>query len=75
MLYMVDPIDEYTVQQLKEYNGKPLVSVMKEGLDLPDDEEKKKFEEDKAKFQNLGNIMKKTLAKKVEKVVVPNDLV
>ncbi len=47
---MTDPIDEYCVQQLKEYDGKKLVSVTKEGLELPEDEdEKKKFEENKVR--------------------------
>merc|ERR1711963_57173 len=39
VVYMVEPIDEYCVQQLKEYDGKQLVCVTKEGLELPEDEE------------------------------------
>merc|ERR1711920_464945 len=54
VLYMCEPIDEYCVQQLREFDGKTLVSVTKEGLELPEDEEdKKKFEETKAKFNPL----------------------
>ena len=57
VLYMVDPIDEYAVQQLKEYDGKKLVCVTKEGLELPEDEEeKKRIEEQKAKFENLCTV-------------------
>jgi len=73
---MTEPIDEYCVQQMKEYDGKKLVSVTKEGLELPEDEEeKKKFEEAKAKFEPLCKVMKDILDKKVEKVVVSNRLV
>merc|ERR1711970_806623 len=76
VIYMTEPIDEYVVQQLKEYDGKNLVSVTKEGLELPEDEEeKKKREEDKAKFENLCKVMRDILDKKVEKVVVSNRLV
>ena len=57
VLYLVDPIDEYAVQQLKEYDGKKLVCVTKEGLELPEDEEeKKKFEEQKAAFEDLCKV-------------------
>merc|ERR1739838_829341 len=76
VLYMTEPIDEYCVQQLKEFEGKTLVSITKEGLELPEDEaEKKKFEEAKAKFENLCTVVKEILDKKVEKVVVSNRLV
>merc|ERR1712153_280019 len=76
VVYMTEPIDEYVVQQLKEFDGKNLVSVTKEGLELPEDEEeKKKREEDKAKFEPLCKVMKDILDKKVEKVVVSNRLV
>jgi molecular chaperone HtpG len=46
VLYLVDPIDEYAVQQLREYDGKKLMCVTKEGLDLPINEEEKKKQED-----------------------------
>ena len=76
VIYMIEPIDEYCVQQLKEFEGKNLVSVTKEGLELPEDEDdKKKQEEKKAQFENLCKIMKDILEKKVEKVTVSNRLV
>merc|ERR1712014_401426 len=76
VIYMTEPIDEYVVQQLKEFDGKNLVSVTKEGLELPEDEEeKKKMEADKEKFEGLCKVMKDILDKKVEKVVVSSCLV
>jgi len=76
VVYMTEPIDEYVVQQLKEFDGKNLVSVTKEGLELPEDEEeKKKREADKEKFEPLCKVMKDILDKKVEKVVVSSRLV
>ncbi|XP_019874942.1 heat shock protein 83 [Aethina tumida] len=76
VVYMTEPIDEYVVQQMKDFEGKTLVSVTKEGLELPEDEaEKTKREEDKAKFQGLCTVMKSILDNKVEKVVVSNRLV
>merc|ERR1712196_712421 len=71
VIYMVDPIDEYAVQQLKEYEGKKLISATKEGLDMAqDDDEKKAFEEEKAKTEGLCKLMKEVLDDKVDKVVL-----
>merc|ERR1712053_5240 len=76
VIYMTEPIDEYVVQQLKEFDGKNLVSVTKEGLELPEDEaEKEKREGDLKKFEGLCKVMKDILDKKVEKVVVSSRLV
>merc|ERR1712056_61651 len=72
VMYMVDPIDEYCVQQLKEYEGKKLKSVTKENLDIEDEDEKKALEEQKASFEGLCKLIKEVLADKIEKVVVSN---
>jgi len=76
VVYMVDPIDEYCVQQLKEYEGKKLISATKEGLSMEeDDDEKKAFEEAKAASEGLCKLMKEVLDDKVEKVIVSNRIV
>merc|ERR1712158_341248 len=76
VIYMTEPIDEYVVQQMKEFDGKNLVSVTKEGLELPEDEEEKaKSEANKVKYEGLCKVMKDILDKKVEKVVVSSRLV
>merc|ERR1711872_1043135 len=76
VLYMTEPIDEYVLQQLKEYDGKSLVSVTKEGLELPEDEdEKKRREELKTLFEGLCKIILEILDKRVEKVIVSSRLV
>ncbi|KAL3159093.1 heat shock protein 90-associated [Trebouxia sp. C0010 RCD-2024] len=76
VLYMVDPIDEYAVQQLKEYDGKKLVCVTKEGLQLDETEDEKKHKEEiKAQFEGLCTLMKDILSDKVEKVIVSDRIV
>jgi molecular chaperone HtpG len=76
VLYLVDPIDEYAIQQLKDYEGKTLQCVTKEGLDLPlSEEEKKKQEEEKTQYDGLCKKMKELLGDKVEKVVISDRMV
>merc|ERR1739848_863199 len=73
VLYMIDPIDEYAVQQLKEYDGKKLLCATKEGLKFGEtDDEKKAFEEAKAATEGLCKLMKEVLDDKVDKVIVSN---
>jgi len=64
VLYMVDPVDEYVVQQLKEFDGEKLKSTTKD-----DDDKKKKFEEPNAEFEPLTKLKKEVLGDKVEKVI------
>ena len=76
VMFMVDPIDEYAVQQLKEYDGKKLVCCTKEGLQLDEtEEEKAKKEEVKSQFEALCRLMKDILGDKVEKVLVSDRVV
>ena len=76
VLYMVDPIDEYAVQQLREFDGKKLVCVTKEGLDLDQtDEEKKQKESDQEAHKVLCEKIKDVLSSEVEKVVLSDRMV
>jgi len=76
VLYLTDPIDEYAIQQLKEFEGKKLVCATKEGLDIEQTEdEKKKKEEEKKVFEGLSKKIKEILGDKVEKVVLSDRIV
>merc|ERR1719313_2716709 len=75
VVFMTDSMDEYCVQQLKEYEGKKLLSATKEGLKMEEtEEEKKELEEAKAATEGLCKLMKEVLDDKVDKVVVSTRL-
>jgi len=59
VLLMSDPMDEYAMQQLKEYEGKKFKNIAKEGLELAKDEEEKK--ESRRTKKNLLKIYVKSL--------------
>jgi len=68
---MTEPIDEYCVQQLKEYDGKKLICLSKEGVEFPEsDDEKRKKKQTKESFEPLCKLMQDVLKDKVEKVIV-----
>ena len=71
VLLLVEPIDEYAVQQLDKYDEKPLVCVTKEGLKLDDEEEVK----DETDHKKLFDFVKETLGENVEKVIKSSTLV
>merc|ERR1712159_255651 len=76
VLYLTDAIDEYSIQQLKDFDGKKLLCCTKEGIDLGlTDEEKKAAEEEKSDFEGLCKKVKEILGDQVEKVVVSSRMV
>jgi len=76
VLYMTDPIDEYATQQLKEYDGKKLVSLTKEGVKFDEtDEEKAAWEEKVASFEKMCKIVKDCLGDSIEKCVLSKRVV
>lgn len=71
VLYLTDPIDEYCVQQLKDFDGKTLKCCTKEGLEIDESEEEKKNNEElKTSYEPVCKKIKEILESKVEKVVV-----
>merc|ERR1711970_929757 len=60
----------YVIQQLKDFEEKKLKNCSKEGLDIEDEDDKKKLEEQKAAFEGLCTLVKEVLGDKIEKVLV-----
>jgi heat shock protein beta len=70
VLFMIDPLDEYLVQQVSEFEGKKLMSLSKEGLKLG--ENKKRIEKLEEEYKDFTSWLKGVYGDKVEKVTISN---
>merc|ERR1711966_439526 len=74
VIFMTDPIDEYAVQHMDEFEDNKLMNASKEDLKFGDKEEKKGREKAKENLKDLIEWYKKTLGERVEKIIVSNRL-
>ena len=74
VLYMVDPIDEYMLQQLKDFEGITLKNISTENIDINTEEEKQEFENQVKDTIQLCSTIKEVLGNQIEKVIVSQRL-
>jgi len=75
VLFMTEPIDEYCMQQLKEYDGKKLINLSKESVNFDDEEEDEQKKKIEKSFEKFTKVLQEILVNKVEKVIVSHRLV
>jgi heat shock protein beta len=73
VIFLTDPIDEYAVQNLTEFDGKKLQSVTKDGLSFGDEDAgvvAKRATLYKESFKPLTDALKDVYGDKVEKIAI-----
>lgn len=74
ILYLTDYADEFVIQALMEYDGKPFINVSTENLDLDTDEEKEEIKKINEDYKDLLEVMKNSLKENIEDVRFTNRL-
>ena len=74
ILYLTDPVDEFMITMLRQYDGKEFRSLTKGDLDLENEKEKKEREDTAEKNKDLLSEMKETLKTKVNDVRISSRL-
>jgi molecular chaperone HtpG len=76
VLYLVDPIDEYMIQQIQEHDSKKLICITKEKCEFEEEgeEEKNNFKNLEKEYENTCKHIKTILKDQVEKVILTNKL-
>ena len=74
VLYMTEPIDEYSIPQIKSYDGKDFINVSKEGLEV-DDDEKDEMEKHQELFKEFLEYIKTVLKDDIEKAIISPKLI
>ena len=75
VLFLTDPMDEYAIQHVRDFEGKKLVCASKEGFLIEETEdERKNAEESKKSLDKLTTLIKDILGESVNKVVISNRL-
>ncbi|OQV24237.1 Endoplasmin [Hypsibius exemplaris] len=76
VLYLTEPVDEYCMQSLPEFEGKKFQNAAKEGLKLGEsDKSKKRLEELQKQYEPLTQwLQDKVLKEKIDKAVISERL-
>jgi molecular chaperone HtpG len=77
VLLMTDRVDEWMLSFLSEFDGKPLASIARGGLDLDelaDEQEKKEVEARRGEWQEALDVLKESLSDRVKEVRLSNRL-
>ena len=61
VLYLTEYVDEFTMQSLREYDNKKIVSVSSENTDLSSKEEKEKLDKENTEYKDMFSLMKEII--------------